>query len=402
MAQQDYYQALGVGREADADEIRKAYRKLARKHHPDLNPGDKAAEDRFKKVQEAYDVLSEPKKKQMYDQYGFYSENGMPAGGPQPGENPNAPNMGFGGFDFSDVFSRAGSGAAGAGAGGRRRPQSPEDSANFQDIFSQWFGRNNNAESAAAAAVPEKGSDLEYGLAIDFWQAIKGTQVRLNITRQETCATCGGSGAAKSAGNIVCPECNGSGSVTQAAGAMRFSLTCPRCNGTGKLQNTCPGCHGDGRVSTTDSVEVRIPAGAQQGSRLRVAGKGNAGTHGAPAGDLYITLRVEPHPLFHRDGDDIEITVPVRIDEAGLGTKIEVPTIDGRALLKIPQGTKNGQKFRLREKGVLNARTTKRGDQIVEVQLEAPVVQDERTKELLREYAKLHPEDPREPLWSQV
>jgi molecular chaperone DnaJ len=323
------------------------------------------------------------------------------AGGPggQPGQNPYAPNMGFGGFDFSDVFSRASSGSPGARSGGRR-PQSPEDSANFQDIFSQWFSHK-NADSAAAAA-PEKGSDLEYGLAIDFWQAIKGTQVRLNITRQEICATCNGTGAAKSGGNTVCPECNGSGNVTQAAGAMRFSLTCPRCNGTGRLQNACPGCHGDGRISTNETVEVRIPAGAQQGSRLRVAGKGNAGTHGAPAGDLYITLRVEPHPFFRRDGDDIEIAVPVRIDEAGLGTKIEVPTIDGRALLKIPQGTKNGQKFRLREKGVLNARSNKRGDQIVEVQLEAPVVQDERTKELLREYAKLHPEDPREPLWSKV
>jgi molecular chaperone DnaJ len=406
MAQSDYYQALGVAREADAEEIRKAYRKLARKHHPDLNPGDKTAEDRFKKVQEAYDILSDPKKKQMYDQYGFYSENGMPGGagapGGQPGQNPYGPNMGFGGFDFSDVFSRGGSGSGGASPGARsgRRPQSPEDSANFQDIFSQWFSRN-NADSAAAAA-PEKGSDLEYGLAIDFWQAIKGTQVRLNIARQEICPTCNGTGAAKSGGNTVCPECNGSGNVTQAAGAMRFSLTCPRCNGTGRLQNACPTCHGDGRISTTETVEVRIPAGAQQGSRLRVAGKGNAGTHGAPAGDLYITLRVEPHPLFRRDGDDIEITVPVRVDEAGLGAKIEVPTIDGRALLKIPQGTRNGQKFRLREKGVLNARTSKRGDQIVEVQLEAPVVQDERTKELLREYAKLHPEDPREPLWSKV
>jgi molecular chaperone DnaJ len=404
MAQLDYYQTLGVAREADAEEIRKAYRKLARKHHPDLNPGDKASEDRFKKVQEAYDILSDPKKKTMYDQYGFYSENGMPGGsqGAQPGQNPYAPNMGFGGFDFSDVFSRGGAGAGAAGArGGARRPQSPEDSANFQDIFSQWFGRGNNAESQATAA-PEKGADLEYGLAIDFWQAIKGTQVRLNITRQEICAACDGSGAAKSATNTVCPECNGSGNVTQAAGAMRFSLTCPRCNGTGRLKNQCMMCHGDGRISTSDTVEVRIPPGAQQGSRLRVAGKGNAGTHGAPAGDLYITLRVEPHPFFRREGDDIEITVPVRIDEAGLGTKIEVPTIDGRALLKIPQGTKNGQKFRLREKGVLNTRSNKRGDQIVEVNIEAPVVHDERTKELLREYATLHPEDPREQLWNNV
>jgi molecular chaperone DnaJ len=390
MAQQDYYQTLGVGRDADVDEIRKAYRKLARKHHPDLNPGDKAAEDRFKKVQEAYDILSEPKKRQMYDQYGFYSENGMPGAG-GPGSAQQGPNMGFGGFDFSDVFSRG-------QQGGARRPPAGE-STNFQDIFSQWFGQGQGEEASLA---PEKGADLEYGLSIDFWQAIKGTQVRLNINRQEVCTTCGGTGAAKTHTDVVCPECNGTGSVTQAAGAMRFSLTCPRCKGTGHLRNLCPTCHGDGRISTTETVEVRIPPGAQQGSRLRVAGKGNAGTHGAPAGDLYITIRVEPHPFFQRHGDDIEITVPVRIDEAGLGAKIEVPTIDGRALLKIPQGTKNGQKFRLREKGVQSSRSTKRGDQIVQVEIEAPVVQDERTKELLREYATLHPEDPREQIWVKV
>jgi len=382
----DYYKTLGVSKDADADEIRKAYRRLARKHHPDLNPGDKAAEDRFKTVQEAYDILSEPKKKQMYDQYGFYSENGMPQSGGPGGGAQKGPNMGFGGFDFSD-----------AGAGGGRRPAA--DSSNFQDIFSQWFGGGKAAD--ASTAPPEKGADLEYGLSIDFWQAIKGTQVRLNVSRQETCTTCNGTGS-RSGANAVCPECNGSGSVTQQAGAMKFSLTCPRCDGTGRLRNKCSNCHGDGLISKTEAVEVRIPPGAQQGSRLRVAGKGNSGTHGAPSGDLYITIRVEPHPIFRREGDDIEITVPVRIDEAGLGTKIEVPTIDGRALLKIPQGTKNGQKFRLREKGVLNSRTGARGDQLVEVALEAPVVQDERTKELLREYATLHPEDPRAELWTKV
>ena len=372
----DFYQTLGVEREAGAEEIRKAYRRLARKHHPDLNPGDKAAEDRFKKVQEAYDVLSDPKKKQMYDQVGFYSENGMPGGGAR------GPNMGFGGFDFSEAFARG------------ARPASSSQ-ANFQDIFNQWFGRAQETPQHE----PHSGSDLEYGLNIDFWQAIKGTQVRLNIARQESCSTCGGTGA-RAGANTACPECNGSGNVTQVAGAMRFSLTCPRCEGSGRLRNRCSTCHGDGRVSLQEAVDVRIPAGAQQSSRLRVAGKGNAGTMGAPPGDLYITVRVEPHAFFRRDGDDIEITIPVRIDEAGLGAKIEVPTIDGRAILKVPHGTKNGQKFRLRDKGVLNARTGLRGDQIVEVAVEAPVVQDERTKELLREYAQLHPEDPRAGLWA--
>lgn len=391
---QDYYKTLGVERSAGAEEIRKAYRKLARKHHPDLNPGDKAAEDRFKKVQEAYDILSDDKKKEMYDQVGFYSANGASAAGAGPG--PQGPNMGFGGFDFSDVFARGG--ARGGGAHGGPSAATGDTSGNFQDIFSQWFGRH---QGEAASVAPEKGSDLEYGLNIDFWQAIKGTQVRLNIARQEICSVCGGTGS-RSGANTICPECNGSGTVNQVAGAMRFSLSCPKCEGTGRLKNRCGNCGGDGRISTTETVEVRIPPGAQQGSRLRVAGKGNAGTQGAPSGDLYITVRVEPHPLFRRQGDDIEINVPVRIDEAGLGAKIEVPTIDGRALLKIPQGTQNGQKFRLREKGVANSRSGKRGDQIVEVQVIAPVVQDERTKELLREYSQLHPEDPRATLWTQV
>lgn len=301
--------------------------------------------------------------------------------------------MGFGGFDFSE-FTRANSrGARGRPAGA----PDPGESANFQDIFSQWFGRQNEPQTTA----PEKGTDLEYGLSIDFWQAIRGTQVRLKINRQEACSDCNGTGA-RSGGNVVCPECNGSGNVTQMAGAMRFSLSCPKCEGTGRLTNKCATCHGDGRISHPETVEVRIPPGAQQGSRLRVAGKGNAGTHGAPAGDLYITVRVEDHPFFRRDGDDILITVPVRIDEAGLGTKIEVPTIDGRAQLKIPHGTKNGQKFRMREKGVQNSRTGTRGDEIVEIVIQAPEVHDERTKEILREYATLHPEDPRTEIWSKV
>ena len=183
---------------------------------------------------------------------------------------------------------------------------------------------------------------------------------------------------------------------------MRFSLPCPRCNGSGKLKNACPACHGEGRVARSEPVEVRSPPGAATGSRLRVAGKGNAGTQGAPPGDLYITVRVEPHPFFRRDGDNIEITVPVSVTEAALGAKIEVPTISGRAILKIPQGTQNGQKFRLREKGIENARKGTRGDQIVEVAVQPPKAQDERTRELLRELARLHPEDPRAEIWAKV
>lgn len=385
-SKQDYYETLGVPRGAKEDEIRKSYRKLARKYHPDLNPGDKASEERFKKVQEAYDVLSDAKKRQVYDQYGFYSDN-IPPGGPGPGAGgQHEPGMGFGGFDFSDFMNQAGGAGAAGGAG------------NFRDIFSHIFSGRGREQRATA---PEKGSDLEYGLNIDFWESIRGTQVRLNIVRQDVCETCNGSGSVGGA-TTVCPECDGTGQVTQMAGAMKFSLTCPRCDGKGRLRNVCPTCHGDGRLSKPDVVEVRIPPGAQAGSRLRVAGKGNAGRNGGPAGDLYITVRVEQHPFFNREGDDIHIQVPITVSEAGLGAKIEVPTIDGRALLKVPQGTQNGQKFRLREKGVMNTRKNQRGDEIVEVAVQSPKVQDEKVKELLRELAQADKEDPRAGIWSKV
>jgi len=388
----DYYDTLGVPRKAATDEIRKAYRKLARKYHPDLNPGDKASEERFKNVQEAYDILSDPKKRQMYDQYGFYSENGFPPppGPGGPGGRGPQPGMDFSGFDFSDFFTE--------GTGPKQSGRAATEGGGFRDIFSQFFG-GKNAE--AHQAVPEKGGDLEYVLDIDFWQAIKGTQARLNITRYDVCETCHGSGSTGS-GEVTCPQCKGTGNVSQMAGAMKFNLTCPRCGGSGKLRNACPTCGGDGRVAHTETVEVRIPPGARNGSRLRVPGKGNAGTMGAPPGDLYITTRVEEHPFFRRENDDIEIRVPIAVWEAALGAKIEVPTIDGRTLLKIPQGTKNGQRFRLREKGVMNSRTNQRGDQIVEVAIEAPDPRDEKTRELLRELGKLNPEDPRQEMWAKV
>ena len=387
----DYYETLGVARTADAEELRKAYRKLARKYHPDLNPGDKASEDRFKNVQEAYDILSDEAKRKVYDQYGFYSDNVPPNGAGAGG--PGAGGMGFGGFDFSEFTnqqygSRGGSAPGGAGQAGP---------GGFRDFFSSFF----NGKGKATDSQPERGADLEYGLTIDFWQSIRGTQVKLNISRQETCDTCHGSGSS-GGGVAVCPECDGSGSVTQMAGAMKFNLQCPRCGGTGRLRNACPTCRGEGLVAKPDTVEARIPPGVSTGTRLRVAGKGNAGAGGGPAGDLYITIRVEEHPFFKREGDNITIEVPLSVSEAGLGAKIEVPTVDGRALLKIPQGTQNGQKFRLREKGVFNGRKNTRGDEIVEVVLRSPDVHDERTRELLRELAQIQSEDVRAEMWGQV
>jgi len=405
-AKHDYYETLGVDRKASAEEIRKSFKRLARKYHPDLNPGDKASEDKFKNVQEAYDILSDDKKRKMYDQFGFYSEQGFPpGGGPQPGAGPGG--FGFGGFDFSEFSRHPGGGHGGggvhaegfgAGAGAGAGAAGSGSDGGFRDLFSQFFKGGGRGRTQAE---PERGSDLEYALNIDFWQSIKGTQVRLTINRHETCPACHGSGSAGGA-VITCPQCGGSGNVNQTAGAMRFSLTCPRCDGSGKLRNACPACGGEGRLVQPEAVEVRIPAGTRTGSRLRVAGKGSAGTMGAPPGDLYITVRVDEHPFFIREGDDVVIRVPVSVSEACLGAKIEVPTVDGRALLKIPQGTQNGQRFRLREKGIFNARTNTRGDQIVEVYLQAPKAHDERTRELLRELAGLHTEDPRAEIWKQV
>ncbi|MCC7339829.1 MAG: J domain-containing protein [Bryobacterales bacterium] len=395
MATENYYETLGVGKKATHEEIRKAYKRLARKHHPDLNPSDKVAEDRFKKVQEAYSILSDAKKREVYDQYGFYSDNIPPGGAPPGGAGYHpGPGMDFNGFDFGD-FTRTAGGAGGAGG----FPGGDAGGGGFRDLFDQFFKRSGGG--ASRTPQQQQGSDLEYGLDIDFWQAIRGTQIRLTINRQELCATCGGSGSAGGS-ETICPQCHGSGTIEQNAGAMRFKVSCSRCGGTGRLRNTCPACHGDGRVSRQDTVEVRIPAGARTGSRLRISGKGNAGAGGGLPGDLYITTRVQPHPVFDWQGDDIHVQLPITVSEAGLGAKIDVPTIDGRATLRIPPGTQNGQKLRMREKGVLNSKSGKRGDEIVEIVLRAPDTRDEKVRDLLKELQTADQTDPREDLWTKV
>jgi molecular chaperone DnaJ len=402
----DYYEILGVKKSASADEIRKAFRKLARKYHPDVNPGDKSAEEKFKAISEANDVLSDPKKRKIYDQVGFYSDNIDPAAaeayarggatgaggfGGFPGESQQGQggvHFDFGGFDFSDFVNNASRGQRNASGGG-----------SFRDIFGSIFGGGRGA--AQAEEGPEPGTDLEYQVNVPFWTAIRGGVMRLNITRQDVCSQCHGQGWLESPGK--CPECNGTGQITQTGGRMKFNVQCPRCHGTGKNLTTCPTCHGEGVVSKTEPLEVRIKPGTRDGQRIRVPGKGNAGAHGGAPGDLYAIIRTGDHPIFHRDGDDISLTVPVTASEAALGAKIEVPTIDGRALLKIPPGTQSGQKLRLREKGVPSAtREGTRGDEIVEVTVTVPMPRDERTKELLRELAKLNPEDPRAELWAKV
>ena len=401
----DYYEVLGVKKSASAEDIRKAFRKLARKYHPDVNPGDKSAEEKFKSISEANEVLSDPKKRKIYDQVGFYSDNidpataeayaragqsgsGFPGGfpGAQPGGQGGV-HFDFDGFDFSDLINNAG------------RSQKSSGSGSFRDIFGSMFGGGRGA--AAAEEGPEPGTDLEYQVNVPFWTAIRGGVMRLNITRQDVCSQCHGQGTLEAPGK--CPECNGTGQITQTGGRMKFNVQCPRCHGTGKNLTTCPTCHGEGVVTHTEPLEVRIKAGTRDGQRIRIPGKGNAGAHGGVPGDLYVIIRAGDHPIFHRDGDDISLTVPVSVTEAASGAKIEVPTIDGRALLKIPPGTQSGQKLRLREKGVPSAtREGVRGDEIVEITVHVPMPRDERTKELLRELAKLNPEDPRADLWSKV
>jgi len=376
----DYYDLLGVRRKSTAKEIRQAYRKLARKYHPDLNPGDKSAEEKFKQIQEAYDVLSDSKKRATYDQYGFYAEHMPPPGAGVPhGGGPGDFNVDFGGFET-------------AGAGG--------PSGSFRDIFSQFFsGAGGAAAQQQAVEVP---ADLEYTIDIDFWKAIRGTVEKIQYTRLESCHTCHGSGRAGGA-EQVCTACGGTGRRAQSTMGMRFNVTCQRCGGTGRVGTPCRACDGEGRVRRTDSIDVRIPPGVDTGSRVRVAGHGNVPLPGAGPGDLYIVTRVAAHPFFERRGDDIYTSVPVTVVEAALGAKIEVPTIDGRALLRIPPGTRSGQKFRLREKGVAPVRDPKhRGDQYVEVQIVPPSVVDERARQMLKDLGKFYELDPRKEIFEKA
>jgi molecular chaperone DnaJ len=386
----DYYATLGVKKTANPDEIRKAFRKLARKYHPDVNPNDKKSEEKFKEISEANDILSDEKKRKIYDQFGFYSDQIDPAAaeaaaragaaqGAARGQGQGAP-FDFSGFDFSeDAQPEAGSSGWG----------------NFRDIFSGMFNRDRQTQG------PLPGTDLEYQVNVDFWTAIRGGVARLEIQRQELCPAC--HGRASTGGAQTCPECHGTGQVTQMGGRMKFNIQCPRCAGTGKAQNACPTCHGEGTVYRTEPLEFRIKPGTRDGQRIRLAGKGNAGVNGAAAGDLYLVIRTGTHPVFTRSGDDILLTLPVTVAESALGSRIEVPTIDGRAQLRIPPGTQSGQKLRMRERGVPSAtREGVRGDQIVTVEVAVPQVRDERSREILREFAKLNPDDPREAIWAKV
>jgi len=389
-ANKDYYATLGVKKTASPEEIRKAFRKLARKYHPDVNPGDKKSEEKFKEISEANDVLSDEKKRKVYDQLGFYSDQIDPAQAEAYArqQREGGVPVDFGGFDFSGF-------QGGPHGGGAASNQSTWGS--FKDIFSGIFS---GAQQPQRPHGPEPGTDLEYQATIDFWSAIRGGQARIEVHRQEICPTC--HGMAHTGGPMTCPECNGTGQVTQMGGRMKFNIQCPRCGGSGRVTSDCPTCHGEGTVPKTEMVEFRIKPGTRDGQRIRLQGKGNSGVNGGPPGDLYVIVRTGSHPAFTRVGDDIQLTVPVTIAEASLGAKVDVPTIDGRAQLKIPPGTQNGQKLRLRERGVESAsHPGQRGDQIVTVQVAIPTLNDERSREIMRELAKLNPQNPRTELFEK-
>jgi molecular chaperone DnaJ len=381
MAKQDYYEVLGVKRNAKPEEIKKAYRRLARKYHPDVNPGDKGAEERFKLTSEAHDVLSDPKKRSIYDRFGSYSDNladaaarGYP-GSAGPSSGRTAPNFDFSGFDWGTTSSGGGT--------------------SFRDIFSELFGGGSAKDREPPRPQPRKGADIEMPLSLSFEESIRGLTTSITVNRSEQCPRCNGAGDIGGP-VMVCTACKGQGQVQKAGGRLRFSQECADCGGTGRRRSPCSLCKGKGTVSKTENVKVRIPAGVETGSRVRIPAKGEGGRMGAPAGDLHIITNVGTHRYFTRKGDNIYATVPITVPEAALGAKIEVPTVEGKAQLRIPPGTQSGQKFRLRERGAPSLRNPgARGDQFVEVHVTLPKVISEETKELLRQYSKMNSENPR-------
>ncbi len=362
----DYYQILGVDRGTALADIKKAYRKLARKYHPDLNPGDKTAEARFKEIQEAYSVLSDPKKRAQYDEFGATGHIPPSAGPGGPG------GAGFEGFDFSDYGSST-----------------------FRDFFENLFGGGLRQDRTAPRG-PERGEDLQYAMTIGFEDAIRGVEARIRVNRLVPCGSCGGQGRASSARKRPCPSCGGTGRGTVQRGFMKFASPCPACGGTGEAPGEpCRDCAGRSAVQKSDLITVRIPAGVDNGSKVRVPGRGNAGRNGGPPGDLYIVIEVKAHAKFRRDGADISLKVPVTVPEATLGAKIEVPTLWGRTTIRIPPGTRSGQKFRIKDQGVPVAGRPGRGDQYVEVFIVPPPFEDQRVREMMKELERISGPNPR-------
>lgn len=344
MSKRDYYEVLGVDKGAEAKDIKKAYKRLAMKYHPDRTKGDKELEIKFKEIQEAYEILSDDQKRAAYDRYGHDGVDPSRAGG-----------FGGGNADFGDIFG---------------------------DVFGDIFGGGGRRGQSRA----QRGSDLRYNLELSLEDAVRGKSVDIKVPTWVSCDTCDGSGAKKGTSAKTCPTCHGAGQVTMRQGFFAVQQTCPTCNGRGKIiPEPCSACHGEGRVEKTKTLSVKIPAGVDTGDRIRLSGEGEAGMHGAPAGDLYVQVHVKDHPIFVRDGNNLYCDVPISFTVAALGGEIAVPTLDGRVKLKIPAETQTDKMFRLRGKGVQSVRGGGVGDLVCKVVIETPVKLSEQQKELLRQ-----------------
>lgn len=361
MSKRDYYEVLGINKSADQNEIKSAFRKLAKKYHPDLNPGDSDAEVKFKEVNEAYGILGDPEKKQKYDQFGHAAFDG---------------NQGFGGFnsagfeDFGDIFG---------------------------DIFGDFFGGSQSRQNRRSG--PRKGSDLKVRLNINFEEAVFGAKKEIKISRVEECHVCKGSGAKKGTSKHTCSQCNGTGTVRTVQrtpfGQFASTTTCNTCGGTGEIiDEPCSSCRGAGKEKKTRKITINIPAGVDSGSVIPLRGEGNHGEKGGPAGDLYVYLKVKPHDIFEREGNDIWCEIPISYVKAALGGVVEVPTIDGKVKYDIPEGTQTGTVFRLKHKGIKNLRGTGKGDQYVRVKISVPKKLNEKQRELLKQFAETFGEEP--------
>lgn len=357
MAKQDYYELLGVSRDASADDIKKAYRKLAVRYHPDKNPGDKTAEEKFKQISEAYEALQDPDKRAAYDRYGHAAFQGGGAGARGPGGGFHDP------FDiFREVF--------GGGGGG---------------IFEEFFGGGGGGRGGA-----QRGADLRYDLEITLAEAAQGVEKEITYRRAATCQACDGSGAERGSKKVRCGTCGGVGQVQASRGFFTVRQVCPTCHGGGQvIERPCKECHGEGRVAQNHKLKLRIPPGVDTGSKLRSGGSGEAGVHGGPTGDLYVIIHVKEHEIFERQGDDLFTEIPIKFTLASLGGTIDVPTLAGHTTLRIPAGTQSGTTFRLRGHGMPNLRNSARkGDQLVRVQIEVPTKLSALQREKLEEFAK--------------
>mgnify|MGYP001823874224 CR=1 FL=1 len=346
MSKRDYYDVLGVERNASEADLKKAYRRLAMKYHPDRNPDDQETEARFKEAKEAYEVLSDARKRAAYDQFGHAGVDPSMGGGPDMG--------GFGGAGFGDIFG---------------------------DIFSDIFGGSRRGGSHM-----NRGADLRYALELSLEDAVAGTTVKIRIPAWSTCGTCNGSGAKPGTSPKTCPTCQGAGQVRVQQGFFSIQQTCPQCHGQGSVvESPCPDCRGQGRIQEQKTLSVKVPPGVDTGDRIRLAGEGEAGDHGGPAGDLYVEVHVKPHAIFRREDSHLFCEVPISMTTAALGGELEVPTLGGKVKLKIPAGTQNGRMFRMRGKGVKPVRGGPQGDLLCQVAVETPVNLTARQKELLRE-----------------